>query len=92
MILKEKNYMEVPKDYKGITRVKNTSEIQEEFRNAYIMLAPNNHYTGEPGHSVYIHAYKTLQDLKEDNPFASGRCCDEIYLYIPNVNTKNNYW
>jgi hypothetical protein len=91
MILTEEKYKAVPKNYKGIVRVKPSKAYPSRYWRVYAKLERGYRYTGNPGHSVIVKLYKSYQDLTNNGRPIGGGLIPERRLYVPRER-KNNYW
>lgn len=91
MILIEEKYKAVPRNYKGIVRLKPTIARFRPYYHAYVKLEEGYHYTGNPDHTVYVELYKTYQDLTNNGRCIREGLIEERSLYVPRKR-KNNYW
>lgn len=91
MILIEEKYKAVPKNYKGIVRLKPTIARFRPYYHVYAKLERGYRYTGNPGHSVIVKLYKSYQDLTNNGRPIGGGPIPERRLYVPRER-KNNYW
>ena len=91
MMLKEEKYKVVPKNYKGVVRVKPSKAYPSRYWHVYAKLERGYRYTGNPGHSVIVKLYKSYQDLTNNGRPIGGGLIPERRLYVPRER-KNNYW
>lgn len=91
MTLKEEKYKVVPKNYKGVVRVKPSKAYPSRYWHVYAKLERGYRYTGNPGHSVIVKLYKSYQDLTNNGRPIGGDPIPERRLYVPRER-KNNYW
>lgn len=91
MTLKEEKYKVVPKNYKGVVRVKPSKAYPSRYWHVYAKLERGYRYTGNPGHSVIVKLYKTYQDLANNGRCIREGLIEERSLYVPRER-KNNYW
>ena len=90
-MLKEKKYKAVPKNYKGVVRLKSTNAYSSIYWYRCVKLTRGYRYTGNPDHRVVIKFYETYQDLINNN-IPMGKCfIKERDLYVSRER-KNNYW
>lgn len=90
MLIEEK-YKAVPKNYKGIVRLKPSKTYSSVYWHRCAKLARGDNYTGNPDHCVVTKLYETYQDLINNN-MPMGKCfIRERDLYVPRER-KNNYW
>lgn len=93
MILIEEKYKAVPRNYKGIVRLKPTIARFRPYYHAYVKLEEGYHYTGNPDHSIKVIFYRTYEDLKNRENMMLGWPVDvREYLLYPVSIKKNNYW
>lgn len=90
-MLKEEKYKVVPKNYKGVVRVKPSKAYPSRYWHVYAKLERGYRYTGNPGHSVIVKLYKSYQDLTNNGRPIGGGLIEERSLYVPRKR-KNNYW
>lgn len=91
MTLQEEKYKVVPKNYKGIVRLKPSKVYSSHYWHAYVKLERGYCYTGNPDHAVIVNLYKTYQDLTNNGRSVGGGVVKERSLYVPRER-KNNYW
>lgn len=60
-MLKEEKYKVVPKNYKGVVRVKPSKAYPSRYWHVYAKLERGYRYTGNPGHS-YEQAFTIIED------------------------------
>lgn len=90
-MLKKEKYKTVPKNYKGVVRLKPLKAYPSSYWHAYVKLKRDCHYTGNPGHAVDVKLYKTYQDLTNNGRYVGDGFVPERSLYVPRER-KNNYW
>lgn len=89
----EEKYKAVPKNYKGIVRVKPSKAYPSRYWRVYAKLERGYRYTGNPGHSIKVIFYQTYEDLKNRECMIQGRPVRiKEHLLYPVSNKKNNYW
>ena len=66
-MLKEKKYKAVPKNYKGVVRLKSSNAYSSIYWYRCVKLTRGYRYTGNPDHRVVIKFYETYQDLINNN-------------------------
>lgn len=91
MTLQEEKYKVVPKNYKGIVRLKPSKVYSSHYWHAYVKLERGYCYTGNPDHTVIVKLYKTYQDLTNNGRSVGEGLVEERSLYVPRER-KNNYW
>lgn len=91
MALKEETHKAVPKNYKGVVRLKPSKAYPSCHWHAYVKLERGYRYTGHLNHGVVIRFYKTYQDLTNNNRHMGEGFVEERSLYVPRKR-KNNYW
>lgn len=91
MTLKEEKYNAVPKNYKGVVRLKPSKAYPSCYWHVYVKLERGYRYTDNPGHSVIVKLYKSYQDLTNNGRPIGGGPIQERRLYAPRER-KNNYW
>lgn len=90
-MLKKEKYKAVPKNYKGVVRLKPLKAYPSNYWHVYAKLERGYRYTGNPGHSVIVKLYKSYQDLTNNGRPIGGGPISERRLYVPRER-KNNYW
>ena len=90
MLIEEK-YKAVPKNYRGVVRLKPSETYSSVYWYRCVKLTRGYNYTGNPDHCVVTKLYETYQDLINNN-ISMGQCLiRERDLYVSRER-KNNYW